>query len=174
MESFTEFRRLFKIQSNIKNKKEKILFSTRRISNYKKENNLISNCPIANYSTKHFNINKKDFTNQHKNNYFKTINTVFSNGIKYDKSQKNLNISNRNSKIHKSYQILNNYSILKDKISTNITTDSTVNLTENYSYSKNLNTIKINKNLDTLKERCFKLLTKYNKILDGIGNKVNK
>ena len=146
MESFTEFRRLFKIQSNIKNKKEKTLFSTRRISNYKKENNLISNCPIANYSTKHFNINKKDFTNQHKNNYFKTINTVF----------------------------LNNYSILKDKISTNITTDSTVNLTENYSYSKNLNTIKINKNLDTLKERCFKLLTKYNKILDGIGNKVNK
>ena len=83
-------------------------------------------------------------------------------------------LSNRNSKIHKSYQILNNYSILKDKISTNITTDSTVNLTENYSYSKNLNTIKINKNLDTLKERCFKLLTKYNKILDGIGNKVNK
>ncbi len=174
MESFTEFRRLFKIQSNIKNKKEKTLFSTRRISNYKKENNLTLNCPIANYSTKHFNINKKDFTNQRKNNYFKTINTVFSKGIKYDESQKNLNISNGNSKIHKSYQILNNYSILKDKISTNITTDSTVNLTENYSYSKNLSTIKINKNLDTLKERCFKLLTKYNKILDGIGNKVNK
>ena len=164
MKSFKEFRRLFEIQSNRNNKDNPIL-SQRKSFISKKENIIKFNVSSTHNSTRHYNFRK----NQSSNNNYKTINILLSRPSKLDETEKKYDKNKK--KIKKPNQILNN--IKKDKFSFNITTDSSVNLTDNYNSCKSLYNIQINKKLDYLKERCFNLLTKYNKILDNIENKNN-
>ena len=165
MENFTEFRRKFAFNNNLKkNKKNNTILSER---NSKKENSLKLNIPNSNYSSKHFHF-RKNQNSESKNYHYNTVNTIFTNKLKIDELKKP--ISSKKKLIYNQNKILNNHSSQKDKISSNITTDSTVNLTENYSSCKSLSNIKINKKLDILKERCIKLFTKYDSILNSYEN----
>jgi hypothetical protein len=163
MKSFKEFRRLFEIQSNRNNKNNHIL--TKRRNSISKKDIIKFHVSNTYNSTRHYNFRK----NQSSTDNYKTINFLLSSQAKLDDIEKQF--SENKKKIKKPNQILNN--IKKDKFSFNITTDSTVNLTDNYNSCKSLYNIQINKKLDYLKERCFNLLTKYNKILDNIENKNN-
>ena len=167
MKSFIEFRRLFETPSN-RNNMNNIILSKRKISISKKRNINKFNFPNKINSTRQFFFIK----NQNITDNYKTINNIlFSSSSKINKTKQQF-IKNKK-EINKSNQILNNINAKKYKFSINNTSDSTVNFTDNYNSCKNLYNNQINKKLDYLKERCFNLLNKYNKILDNIEMKNN-
>jgi hypothetical protein len=164
MKNFNEFRRKINFESS--KKKIKGQTNSTRIPNMKKDNYLHFNFPITNYYSSQFN----NFWNKNKNNA-KTLNHIFtySNSTRIDSSISKNNSIKKNKKMIKVNNKSYNYYTQGDKISSNITSDSTINITDNISSCKSYKKIKTNQNLENLKERCLNLFKKYTKILENLN-----